>query len=391
MEAILNPRKINDVLEDFHYNELENKGLYGLGGALTIQPQYQRNYIYKNGKDDVAVIESLLKQYPLGLVYFNQPEAGVEKYEILDGQQRVTSIGRFVTDRFAIKDSNGNEQKFSSLGKEEQELILNSELLIYDCHGTETEIKEWFKTINIQGKPLSQQELRNAVYSGSFVDAAKARFSNSESSLQAKWSNFVKGNPQRQEVLQVALEWIANKSGQEIDGYMADHRNDSDCTEMQSYFDAVIAWSSSLFKMQDPSMRSVAWNVLYERYKDTGGYRSIDLTEKAQNLISDSQVSSKGVYEYLLGGEVDTKLLNVRVFTEAVKKKVYKRQTDIAKKNCVSNCSYCAIGHDAKKDKIWSIKEMDADHVTAWSKGGATDEANCEMLCIPHNRSKGNA
>lgn len=391
MKAILKPRTIREIVKGFHYNEYENKGLYGLDGNLTIQPQYQRNYIYNNGKDDVAVIDSLLKLYPLGLIYFNQPDADIDKYEILDGQQRVTSIGRFITDRFAIKDANGDEQKFSSLSKEDQDLILDTELLIYDCNGTENEIKQWFRTINIQGKPLTTQELRNAVYSGPFIDAAKARFSNSESSLQAKWSNFVKGNPQRQEILQAALAWSAQRQEQEIDGYMADHRHDETCKDLQDYFDAVIAWASHHFKIVDSSMKSVAWNELYEKYKDKG-YSSSQLTEKAQELLSDSQIMSKrGIYEFLLGGETDTKLLNIRVFTEAVKKKVYKSQTDVAKADGVSNCSYCTIGHDVKKEKIWTIKEMDADHVKAWSKGGATDEANCEMLCIPHNRSKGNA
>lgn len=391
MQAVLNPRNIREIVQGFHYNELENKGLYGLDGHLTIQPEYQRNYIYNNGKDDVAVIDSILKRYPLGLIYFNQPDKHNEDYEILDGQQRVTSIGRFVNDRFAIKDTNGNEQKFSSLGQEEQDLILDTELLIYDCNGTENEIKQWFRTINIQGKPLTAQELRNAVYSGPFVDAAKARFSNSESSLQAKWSNFVRGNPQRQEVLEAALSWAAERQNQDIDGYMAEHRRDTDCKDLQGYFDAVIEWASSIFKMVDSSMKSVAWNKLYEEYRGQG-YSSVQMTEKAQELLSDSQVTAnKGIYEYLLGGEQDLKLLQVRVFTEAVKKKVYKKQTDAAKKKGISNCSYCAIGHDAKKEKIWAIKEMDADHVTAWSKGGATDEENCEMLCVPHNRSKGNA
>ncbi|MDU4286513.1 MAG: DUF262 domain-containing protein [Actinomyces sp.] len=197
MEAHLNPRTIRDIVAGFHYNELEGKGLYGLAGNLTIQPEYQRNYIYNDGKKDVAVIDSLLKGYPLGLIYFNQPNADEDKFEILDGQQRITSIGRFCKDLFIVKDSAGNEQYFSSLSEHQQNLILDTELLIYDCYGTEDEIKEWFKTINIAGVQLTTQELRNAVYSGPFVTAAKKVFSNSGSAVMSKWLNFVRGEPTR--------------------------------------------------------------------------------------------------------------------------------------------------------------------------------------------------
>ncbi|MDY5840605.1 MAG: DUF262 domain-containing protein [Corynebacterium camporealensis] len=395
MEATLNPRLIRDIVEGFHYNTVEEKGLNGLDGKLVIQPKYQRNYIYADGERDVAVIESLLKRYPLGLIYFNQPDADEPLWEILDGQQRITSIGRFTTDRFPIVDANGNEQYFSSLPKDQQDLIMDTELLIYDCHGTESEITEWFKTISIAGVPLEPQELRNAVYAGPFVDAAKERFSKSASALQQKWAVFVKGDPARQQVLEVALSWIAEKHGQSIEAYMAEHRYDTDIAELRSYFDEVIECAGSIFKLTDRSMRGVNWNDLYERFHNNN-YSTTDMTEQANELLSDSQVgNSKGIYEYLLAGgyEVDiinARLLNVRVFTDAVKKKVYKQQTAQATAASKSNCSYCAIGHGARQDHIWPIKEMDADHVAAWSKGGSTDESNCELLCVSHNRAKGN-
>ena len=172
------------ISEGFIYNALEGKGLYGLNGQLTIQPEYQRNYIYADGKRDVAVIESLLKGYPLGLIYFNKLSA--ESLEVLDGQQRITSFGRFITGKFAIKDENGMQQYFSGLAKDRQEKILNSQILVYECEGTETEIKEWFKTINTVGIPLNDQELLNAVYSGPFTTIGKAEFSNSQNSRIAK-------------------------------------------------------------------------------------------------------------------------------------------------------------------------------------------------------------
>lgn len=176
---------VKDICDGFVYNELEGKGLFGLSGKLTIQPEYQRNYIYADGKRDVAVIKSILKNYPLGLIYFNK--VGEDKFEVLDGQQRITSIGRYVTNKFAVKDDNDMEQYFNSIAADKQAKILATQFLIYECEGTETEIKDWFRTINIAGVPLNSQELLNAVYSGQFVTLGKAEFSNSQNSNIQKW------------------------------------------------------------------------------------------------------------------------------------------------------------------------------------------------------------
>lgn len=192
MKTELKTYTVKEITEGFVYNEFEGKGLFGLSGKLTIQPEYQRNYIYADGKRDVACIDSLMKGYPLGLIYFNKIDE--DNYEVLDGQQRITSIGRYVNGKFAI-DFNGNKHYFSGLSQEQQELILNSVLLVYECEGTETEIKEWFKTINIAGVPLNQQELRNAIYSGSFVSLSKQEFSNSQNANQQKWQSYIKGVP----------------------------------------------------------------------------------------------------------------------------------------------------------------------------------------------------
>ncbi|WP_235299988.1 MULTISPECIES: DUF262 domain-containing protein [Porphyromonas] len=181
---------VADICKGFVYNELEGKGLFGLDGKLTIQPEYQRHYIYNDGKKDVAVIKSILSSYPLGLIYFNLTPEG--QYEVLDGQQRITSIGRFVTGKFAIQDSNGNVQYLSGLPAEQQQLILNSKLLVYVCQGEEREVKEWFRTINITGVPLNEQELLNAIYSGAFVNAAKRVFSNSQNAEVHKWSHYTR-------------------------------------------------------------------------------------------------------------------------------------------------------------------------------------------------------
>jgi 5-methylcytosine-specific restriction endonuclease McrA len=376
---------VKDVCEGFVYNELEGKGLFGLSGKLTIQPEYQRNYIYADGKKDVAVIESVLKGYPLGLIYF--VKVADDRFEILDGQQRITSLGRFVSNKFAVKDENGMEQYFSGIAVDKQKKILESELLIYECEGEESEIKEWFKTINIVGVPLNNQELLNAIYSGPFVTLAKEEFSNSQNSNIQKWSAYVKGSANRQEFLERALDWVSKGN---IDDYMSRHRFDENIDELKTYFNTVIDWVSGLFLEVESEMRGLEWGRMYEQYHKNA-YDPVKVSEEVQKLYGDSYVKNrKGIFEYVLGGSVDTKLLNVRVFDEVTKKAVYKKQTTEAKLKNKSNCPLCAIGHDANKSKIWSFAEMDADHVTAWSKGGATSTENCQMLCKTHNRAKGN-
>nr|WP_303770808.1 DUF262 domain-containing protein [Schaalia odontolytica] len=380
---------IADITKGFVYNEAEGKGLYGLDGALTIQPEYQRHYIYGDGKKDVAVIESILAGYPLGLIYFNRTDSG--QLEVLDGQQRITSIGRFVTGKFAIK-VDGREQSFSSLPAEKQELIRETRLLVYVCEGTEAEIKEWFQTINISGVPLNEQELLNAVYSGPFVTAAKAVFSNTADTRQQKWSAYVKGDIRRQEVLAVALKWIATAQGlPNPSAYMAAHRRDENAAELIAYFISVIDWVSTVFdRIPDKEMRGLEWGDLYERFH-TQPYSARAVNARVDALRVDGAVhNARGVYEYVLGGEEHPELLQIRMFDDRIRKAVYERQKADAEVRGVSNCPLCAVGTNANKTKIYAMKEMDADHVTAWSKGGATDESNCEMLCITHNRAKGN-
>lgn len=376
---------VEDICKGFVYNELEGKGLFGLSGTLTIQPEYQRNYIYADGKRDVAVIDSILKTYPLGLIYFNK--TADNRFEILDGQQRITSIGRFITNKFAIQDSNGMQQYFSGIASDKQDLILQTKLLIYECEGTESEIKEWFKTINIAGIPLNNQELLNAIYSGPFVTLAKEEFSNSQNANIQKWSAYVSGSVNRQDFLERALDWVSKGN---INDYMSRNRFNDNINELKVYFNSVIDWISGIFIDVESEMRGLEWGRFYETYRKQA-YNPQTVSEQVKKLYADPYIKNrKGVFEFILGGSTDTKLLDVRIFDEATKKSVYAKQTAESEKNGVSNCPLCAIGHDANKAKIWSLKDMDADHVTAWSKGGATDIANCEMLCKTHNRAKGN-
>lgn len=390
MQTQLREYTVEEICKGFVYNELEGKGLYGLSGKLTIQPEYQRNYIYADGKRDKAVINSMLNNYPLGLIYFNK--VGEEKFEVLDGQQRITSIGRYVTNKFDIEDSDGKPKKFHALSTDKQEKILNTTLLVYECQGEESEIKAWFQTINIAGIPLNAQEMRNAIYSGPFVTLAKEEFSNSQNANIQKWNAYIKGIVNRQEILECALQWVsrAEKDSSRIDAYMSDHRQDSNINELKKHFNSVIDWVSGVFYDVEKEMCGIAWGRLYEQYHSQS-YNPEEVSEKLKELYADLFVTNKkGIFEYILGGCTDTPLLNVRVFDEPTKRQVYNQQTQEAKQNNLSNCPLCAMGHSANKHKLWRINEMDADHVTAWSKGGATDIENCQMLCKTHNRAKGN-
>lgn len=378
---------VKDICEGFVYNELEGRGLYGLSGKLKIQPEYQRNYIYASdgGKKEVAVIESVLEGYPLGLIYFNKVSEG--NFEVLDGQQRITSLGRFVTGKFAVKDDDGNEQYFSGMAKDKQTGIWKTKLTIYECEGKESEIKEWFKTINIAGVPLNEQELLNAIYSGPFVTLGKAEFSNSQNANIQKWSAYIRGSANRQDFLERALDWVSKGN---ISDYMSQHRFAKNIKELKTYFNTVIDWVAGVFTDVESEMCGLEWGRLYEEYH-TKSYNPAKVSAEVQKLYGDPYVQDrKGIYEFILGGSKETKLLNVRVFDEATKKSVYATQTKKAQAEGKSNCPLCAVGHDANKNKIWKLPEMDADHVAAWSKGGGTNIKNCQMLCKTHNRAKGN-
>ena len=393
MKTELKQYTVEQICDGFEYNELEGKGLYGLSGTLTIQPEYQRNYIYADGKKDVAVIESVLKGYPLGLIYFNrnsEPKFPQTELEVLDGQQRITSLGRFIKNKFAVK-INGIEQIFDGLNEGLQRKILDTKLLIYICEGegenAEDEIKEWFKTINIVGVPLNDQEKLNAIFSGEFVTLCKAEFSNSQNSQIQRWDSYVKGPANRQQYLATALEWVSKGN---VEAYMSAHRRDTNIDEIKTYFNTVIDWIDSKFDDVYSEMQGLNWGELYERFH-SHPYDHTQISARVRELMNDDYVGNRrGIFEYVLGGCQDTKLLNVRLFDKQTMRKVYDLQTAKAKAEGVSNCPYCAIGHDQNAHRIWKPEEMDADHVTAWSKGGSTDISNCQMLCKTHNRAKGN-
>lgn len=377
---------VGDVCKGFVFDRNEDKGLFGLDGQLIIQPEYQRNYIYGDGKRDVAVVESLLKGYPLGLIYFAKNADGM--YEVLDGQQRITSFARFVNQSWPFSvELDGKRRYFDSLDADKQKLIVDAPLTIYVCEGEPSEIQAWFETINIAGVPLVKQELRNAAYHGPFVTKAREVFSDTGNSNMNRWQTYISGDPKRQAILETALEWVSDGN---IDDYMAQHRYDADIDELKNHFDTVIDWVDSVFEYTGSEMCGREWGRLYREYHKNA-YSKDTVAKRVNALLDDSQVGDKkGIFEYVLGGEKDSRLLNVRVFDKKTIKAVYRKQTADAEAQGVSNCPLCAIGHDANAKRIYKESEMDADHVTAWSKGGATDEANCQMLCKTHNRAKGN-
>lgn len=376
---------IGDICKGFVYNRQEGKGLFGMNGRLIIQPEYQRNYIYNDGRKDAAVIDSVLHGYPLGLIYLNRRPDGL--LEVLDGQQRITSLGRFLTNGLTLT-YDGHEENYHSLNSELKQKFSDTPLTIYICEGTEEEIKKWFEIINIAGVPLNAQEMCNAIYSGPFVSALKAVYSNSKNPMQQKWSTYVKGDPKRQEVLATVLNWV---SCGKTEKYMAEHRQDTDITPATTYFDSVIDWVSTTFPTVHGEQRGLPWGDYYEKYHNTP-YNQEETDHKVSELMQDDAVTNKhGIFEYVLGGCNEPKLLNIRLFDRRTAKTVYERQTAKAKENGVSNCPDCAATPGgANRTHIWGLDEMDADHVTAWSKGGSTDIGNCQMLCKKHNRIKGN-
>ena len=245
----------------------------------------------------------------------------------------------------------------------------------------------WFKTINITGVPLNEQELLNAIYSGPFVTAGKAEFSNSQNANIQKWSAYVKGSANRQDYWACALAWVSRGN---VDDYMSKHRRDTNINEVRTYFNTVIDWVAGYFISVENEMCGLEWGRLYELYgKDP--YDPDEIDKQVKKLYGDPYVKNrKGIFEYILGGSTDTKLLDVRVFDTATSRSVFEKQTAAAKKQGESNCPLCALGEDANRVKVWTFAEMEADHVAAWSKGGATTAANCQMLCKTHNRAKGN-
>lgn len=372
---------VRDLVENYEDNH--ELGVRAYDGKLDVRPPYQREFVYKDKQRD-AVVETLRRGFPLNVMYWAVQGDG--SFEVIDGQQRTISICQYVEGDFSI-DVDGHQLAFHNLQADQQDQILNYELMVYLCEGTDSEKLAWFKTINIAGEKLTDQELRNAVYHGPWVSAAKKYFSKNGCPAYGIASDYMTGSPIRQDYLETAIEWI--NCGR-IDEYMRDHQHESNANDLWLYFKRVIDWVETTFPKKRSQMKSVKWGPLYNKHKES----KLDpaaLEGRIAHLMTDVDVHNKrGIYEYVIGGESDTRLLDVRVFDEKTKLAAYGKQTKAAQASDSSNCPMCACGTNSNSNRIYDISEMDADHVTAWSNGGSTKLSNCEMLCVPHNRSKGN-
>ena len=348
-----------------NYQDNAEKGVLGFDGALDIRPPYQREFIYKDKQRD-AVIDTITKNYPLNVMYWAVREAaqgGYAAFEVIDGQQRTISICQYVNSEFAYM-----FKYFHNLTTDEKQHILNYKLMVYVCSGTESEKLQWFKTINIAGEKLTDQELRNAVYTGSWVADAKRYFSKTGCAAYALGSDYLNGSPIRQEYLETAIEWISNKN---IEAYMANHQHDQNANQIWAYFQAVMNWVNTTFTTKRKKfMKGLEWGLIYNKYKDVY-YDTAEIEAETAKLIADDDVEKKsGIYEFILSR--DEKFLGIRTFTDSMKQKVYEKQKGI--------CPVCK--------KHYDISEMEGDHINPWHEGGKTIEENCQMLCKNDNRRK---
>jgi hypothetical protein len=355
MKIELREITVQELTNGFQDNE-EN-GVIGFGAKLDIRPPYQREFVYKD-KQREAVIDTITKNYPLNVMYWADNENGT--FEVIDGQQRTISICQYVNSDFAYF-----FKYFHNLQKDEQEQILNYKLMVYICSGTDSEKLEWFKTINIAGEKLTEQELRNAVYSGSWVSDAKRYFS--KNSRPKIGDEYLIGTANRQEYLETAIDWISKGN---IVAYMANHQHDPTAIEIWNYFQAVIGWTKATFPTYRKEMKGIAWGLLYNEFKD----QKLDpkkLEQQISDLMQDEDVSNKkGIYEYVLTGK--ERHLNIRAFTDNQKREAYERQKGI--------CPVCT--------EHYEISGMEGDHIKPWHLGGKTSAENCQMLCKDDNRRK---
>ena len=365
----INEKKITirDLVDG--YSDKGEDGVVGYGGKLDIRPPYQREFIYGE-KDQVAVINSIVNNYPLNVMYWAVRNDGT--FEVLDGQQRTISIARYIQYRFSVQ-YRGRTKYFDGLDGDVQNHILNYPLTIYVCEGTRDEKREWFEIINIAGKQLSDQELRNAIYYGSWVSDAKRHFSKRGCPAFKIGSRYIpaKFKLDRQEYLEAAIRWITGGQGKAIDKYMAVNEKKPDAKELWVYFESVIDWIESTFTEYRADMKKVPdWGSLYNAHKDAD-LDPIVIEAETARLMQDYDVKNKpGIYAYILTGE--EKHLNIRTFDAPMRTTAYERQGGL--------CQSC--------DKPFKLGDMQADHIDPWSKGGKTIAENCQMLCGPCNRRK---
>ena len=351
---------IKDIFKGF-LDSAEN-GVVAYGGELNVRPAFQREFVYKDKQRD-EVINTVKKNFPLNVMYWVKGENG--GYELLDGQQRTISICQYLNGDFSL-----DYQYFHNLTEEEKQQILNYKLMIYICEGTNKEKLDWFKIINIAGEKLTNQELRNAIYTGTWLTEAKKYFSKTSCPAYQIANKYLKGTPIRQDYLETVLKWIAAKEDTEIELYMAKHQHDPNAAELWLYFNNVITWVKTYFLKYRKEMQGVEWGLLYNKHAG----KPLDaaaLEKEVAKLMADTDVTKKaGIYSYVLDG--DERNLSIRAFDARMKREAYEKQQGI--------CIHCK--------QHFELEEMEADHITPWHLGGATIASNCQMLCRDCNRRK---
>ena len=356
--------KIREVYEGY-FND-DEEGVTGYNDRLDIRPKYQREFVYKDKQRD-EVIRTVLKGLPLNVIYWCK--TGDDTYEVLDGQQRTISVCEYLDNSFSV-----DEKFFGNLPKDIQDKILDYELFVYVCDGTDSEKLEWFKIINIAGEQLTDQEMRNAVYAGSWVSDAKRYFSKTGCAANSMAGDYLKGSSIRQDYLETAISWIASREKMTIEKYMAIHQNEPSAIQLWNYFRSVIDWVEAIFPKKRKEMKGLEWGLFFNQHGERTDLDPAALELKLQELLVDEDVTKKsGIYEYLLTG--DERKLNIRAFTDKQKQEQYQKQNGI--------CVKCG--------KHFEYNEMEGDHIIAWSQGGKTVPENLQMLCKRCNNTKSNA
>lgn len=349
------------------YKDNEEAGVIGYDGLLDIRPPYQREFIYKD-KQRNAVIYTIANDFPLNVMYWAVRENGA--FEVIDGQQRTISVCQFVNGDFSHTVFSEEQRFFGNLQKDERERILNYRLMVYWCSGTDSERLDWFRTINIAGVKLTNQELLNAVYSGPWVSDAKHYFSKTGCPAYGIGSDYLNGVPIQQDYLEAAIDWL---SVGEIEGYMAKQQHKPNATELWLYFQAVINWVKAIFPEYRKEMKGIAWGELYNTHKGDE-LDSAKIEEEVARLMADDDVTKKkGIYSFVLNRE--ERHLSIRAFTDNQKREAYERQKGI--------CPACPPDTEP-----FEVEEMQGDHITPWHLGGKTVADNCMMLCADCNRRK---
>lgn len=364
MKIELNQVTIRELVEGYADNSATEEGIVGYGGQLNIRPKYQREFVYDERKRN-AVMDTVWKGFPLNVMYWVRNEEG--NYELLDGQQRTISICQYVWGEYLML-FDDKLLGFDNLTVEQQDRILDYELQVYICEGTADEQLNWFRIINIAGERLTDQELRNAIYSGPWITQAKRRFSKTGCVAYHIGSDYMSGSPIRQAYLESVLKWI---SGGKIEEYMALHQYDTDCDELWQYYQDVIHWVTTHFTEKRKEMKGVQWGEMYNKHRDDS-FKETELRERVHQLMMDGEIKNKpGIYWYVMDG--NERHLDLRTFDEKIRRETYERQKGI--------CPICG--------KKFEFNEMHADHIKPWCKGGRTVVENCQMLCRKCNQEKG--